>query len=191
MAPRAYRLGRRAKSAEDTRRRIVAATRALHVEQGIADTTVKQIARRADVSVGTVYHHFPSYDDVIRACGQLTFALVRPPTDAIFSGCRSTRARIGRLTHELFACYERFPDLESTRCDRKKLPVLDQELAKFDHHLATLVRQAVVPAGERLQRMARALTDVGVYRTLTSQGLSTSEAADQIADLLALWVRRG
>jgi hypothetical protein len=39
--------------------------------------------------------------------------------------------------------------------------------------------------------MARALTDVGVYRTLTSQGLSTSEAADQIAGLLALWVRRG
>jgi AcrR family transcriptional regulator len=191
MAPRAYRLGRRAESADDTRRRIVVATRALHVEQGVADTTVKQIARRADVSVGTVYHHFPSYDDVIRACGQLTFAIVRPPTDAIFAGCRSTRARIDRLTHELFACYERFPDLESTRCDRRKLPVLDQEMAKFDHHLAALVRQAVAPAGERIQRMARALTDVGVCRALTSQGLSTSEAADQIAGLLALWVRRG
>ena len=86
MAPRAYRLGRRAESADDTRRRIVVATRALHVEQGVADTTVKQIARRADVSVGTVYHHFPSYDDVIRACGQLTFAIVRPPTNARF--CR-------------------------------------------------------------------------------------------------------
>jgi AcrR family transcriptional regulator len=191
MAPRAYRLGRRADSADDTRRRIVAATRALHVEQGVADTTVKQIARRADVSVGSVYHHFPSYDDVIRACGQLTFALVRPPTEAIFAGCRSTRARIDRLAHELFACYDRFPDLESVRCDRKKLPVLDQEMAKFDHHLAALVRQAVAPAGERLQRMARALTDVGVYRTLTSQGLSTSEAADQIAALLDMWVRRG
>lgn len=191
MAPRAYRLGRRADSADDTRRRIVAATRALHVEQGVADTTVKQIARRADVSVGTVYHHFPSYDDVIRACGQLTFALVRPPTEAIFAGCRSTRARIDRLAHELFACYDRFPDLESVRCDRKKLPVLDQEMAKFDHHLAALVRQAVAPAGERLQRMARALTDVGVYRTLTTQGLSTSEAADQVAALLDMWVRRG
>jgi AcrR family transcriptional regulator len=190
MAPRAYRLGRRAERAEDTRRRIVAATRALHIEQGVADTTIKQIARRADVGVGTVYYHFPSYDDVIRACGQLTFAMVRPPTDAIFAGCRSTRARIERLTHELFACYERFPDLESTRCDRKKLPVLDQELAKFDHHVAALVRQAVAPAGERVQRMARALTDVAVYRTLTSQGLSTSEAADQITGMLDLWVRR-
>jgi AcrR family transcriptional regulator len=191
MAPRAYKLGRRAESAEDTRRRIVAATRALHVEQGVADTTVKQIARRADVSVGTVYHHFPTYDDMIRACGQLTFQMVRPPTELIFAGCRSTRARIERLTHELFACYDRFPDLETTRCDRKKLPVLDQEMARFDQQLAALVRQAVAPAGERLQRMARALTDVGVYRALTSQGLSTSEAADQVAALLDIWVRRG
>ena len=191
MAPRSYRLGRRAESAEGTRRRIVAATRALHVEQGVADTTVKQIARRADVSVGTVYHHFPNYDDVIRACSQLTFATVRPPTDAIFAGCRSTRARLDRLAHELFACYERFPDLEGARCDRKKLPVLDQELGRFDQHLAALVRQAVAPAGEPIQRMARALTDVVVCRTLTSQGLSTGEAADQVAALLELWVRRG
>jgi AcrR family transcriptional regulator len=191
VAPRAYKLGRRAESADDTRRRIVAATRALHVEQGVADTTVKQIARRADVSVGTVYHHFATYDDVIRACGQLTFQLVRPPTEAIFAGRRSTRARLERLTHELFACYGRFPDLESTRCDRRKLPVLDQEMIKFDQQIATLVRLAVAPAGERIQRMARALTDIAVYRTLTSQGLSASEAADQVAALLDMWIRRG
>jgi AcrR family transcriptional regulator len=191
MAPRAYRLGRRAESAEDTRRRIVAATRALHSEQGVADTTVKQIARRADVSVGTVYHHFPTYDDMIRACGQLTFQLARPPTETIFAGCRSVRARIERLTHELFACYDRFPELEVARCDRRKLPVLDEEMARFDLHLAALVRRAVAPAGERIQRMARALTDVGVYRTLTSQGLSTREAAEQVAALLHLWIRRG
>jgi hypothetical protein len=95
------------------------------------------------------------------------------------------------LTHELFACYGRFPDLESVRVDRRKLPVLDQEMVKFDQHLAGLVRLAVAPAGERIQRMARALTDVAVYRTLTSQGLSTGEAADQVAVLLDMWVRRG
>lgn len=191
MAPRAYRLGRRAESAKDTRRRIVAATRALHIEQGVADTTVKQIARRADVGVGTVYHHFPTYDDVIRACGRLSYEMTRPPTEAVFAGARSARARIERLMHELFAYYSRVPELESVRCDRRKLPVLDQELAKFDRHLAALVRQAVAPAGERIQRMARALADVGVYRTLTSQGLSTGEAADQIAALLGMWLRRG
>jgi AcrR family transcriptional regulator len=191
MAPRAYRLGRRAESAEETRRRIVEATRALHGEQGVGDTTVKQIARRADVSVGTVYHHFPTYDDMIRACGALTFALARPPTEAIFAGARSPRARIRRLTQELFACYGRFPGLEGARAERAKLPALDQELAKFDQQLAALVRHAMAPAGERVQRMARALTDVAVYRTLTEQGLTTTEAAAQIAILLEFWARRG
>jgi hypothetical protein len=49
----------------------------------------------------------------------------------------------------------------------------------------------VAPAGERIQRMVRALTDVAVYRTLTGQGLSASEAADQVAALLDMWIRRG
>lgn len=191
MAPRAYKLGRRAESAEETRRRIVEATHALHNEQGVAHTTVKQIARRADVSVGTVYHHFPTYDDVIRACGALTFALARPPTEAIFAGARSARARVERLTQELFGCYERFPGLEGARSERAKLPALDQELAKFDNQVATLVRRAVAPAGERVQRMAHALTDVAAYRILTQQGWTRSEAASQIAALLDLWMRRG
>ena len=61
--PRKYDLGRRAAAAEQTRRRIVDATVALHAEQGIVATTYKDIAQRADVGVGTVYNHFPTVDD--------------------------------------------------------------------------------------------------------------------------------
>lgn len=184
MAPRAYRMDRRAESAAATRQRIVAATQALHSEQGVADTSMKQIARRADVGIGTVYHHFPTYDDVILACGAATFAKARPPTAEIFAGCRSVRTRIERLTREIFACYARFPELEVARCDRRKLPVLDRELAGFERRLADLVSLAVAPAGARLERLAQALTEYAVYRSLTDQGLSHREAADEIAGLL-------
>ena len=71
MSPRRYAMETRAKTAEDTRRRIVEATYALHAERGIADTTMKDIAERADVGLGTVYHHFPTYDDAVRACGAI------------------------------------------------------------------------------------------------------------------------
>ena len=60
MSPRRYRLERRAETAGETRRRLVDATFALHVEQGISATTMTDIAARAGVSVGTVYHHFPT-----------------------------------------------------------------------------------------------------------------------------------
>jgi AcrR family transcriptional regulator len=42
----------------DTRGRIVEATLALHSEKGMFDTSWKDIAKRADVSVATVYKHF-------------------------------------------------------------------------------------------------------------------------------------
>jgi len=65
--PRKYHQEKRSATAEETRQRIVDATVALHAEKGIVATSVKDIAARADVGVGTVYHHFPTYDDVVRA----------------------------------------------------------------------------------------------------------------------------
>ncbi|HEY0437700.1 MAG TPA: helix-turn-helix domain-containing protein, partial [Phenylobacterium sp.] len=64
---RTYRQSKRGDTAEETRRRIVDACFELHREQGMVATTMKQIAERAGVSVGSVYHHFPTYDDAIRA----------------------------------------------------------------------------------------------------------------------------
>ena len=69
MKRRTYQLGRRAESAEETRRRLVQATFELHGEQGIAATSMKQIADRAGVGIGTVYHHFPTLDETVMACG--------------------------------------------------------------------------------------------------------------------------
>ena len=82
---RKYNLGRRGEAAEETRRRIVDATFALHSEQGVAATTMKDIAERADVSVGTVYHHFPTYDDAIQACGEHAIAFAPPPGPDLFA----------------------------------------------------------------------------------------------------------
>ncbi len=65
MSPRRYRMSNHAASAEETRRRIVEATFALHVEKGVAATTFRDISTRADVGIGTIYQHFSNYDDVV------------------------------------------------------------------------------------------------------------------------------
>src|SRR4051812_37247766 len=64
---RTYNLGRRAETAAETRQRLVEATAALHAERGISATSLPDIAERAPVSVGTAYHHFPTYLDALRA----------------------------------------------------------------------------------------------------------------------------
>src|SRR5438105_15342347 len=76
---RKYALKARAESQEETRRRIVAATAALHAEVGPARTTVAEIARRAGVQRLTVYTHFPDDEQLIMACQQHYYAQQPPP----------------------------------------------------------------------------------------------------------------
>ena len=99
-------MDKRRAAVEATRRRILEATLALHAEKGIFGTSWQDIARRADVSVGTVYKHFPSLDELIPACGELVYAITRPPSleDApeIFAGASSLEERLERLVFELF-----------------------------------------------------------------------------------------
>src|SRR5690242_9936980 len=111
MSPRKYDMGKRATAVAKTRRRIVDATRELHTEQGIAATSWDDIAARAGVGVGTVYRHFPSLDELVPACGELSMEIVALPEPAaipaLFEGLRTPAERIDRLVSVAFAIYER------------------------------------------------------------------------------------
>src|SRR4051794_27107054 len=101
MSPRKYDMSKRAAAAEATKRRIVDATRELHTQRGVAGTSWDDIAARAGVGVGTVYRHFPSLDDLIPACGEVSLAVIAMPDPAsipaLFEGLDDVRARIGRM----------------------------------------------------------------------------------------------
>lgn len=185
MKRRAYQLKRRAESAEETRRRLVQATFALHGEQGIAATTMKQIAERAGVGVGTVYHHFQTLDDTIMACGQMVMAMYPPPTEAIFSGVATMKERLVRLARALFEHLDNV-GFDMVRVDQDRLPIVRQFVDEELTHRIALTRAALAPfAIDRDQvRVAAALLDIGVYRALQSAGLSLDQAADTIADMI-------
>src|SRR5436305_15012773 len=76
---RKYALKVRGERQEETRRRIVEATAALHGEVGPARTTVAEIARRAGVQRLTVYTHFPDEEQLIAACQAHYYAQQPPP----------------------------------------------------------------------------------------------------------------
>ena len=77
--PRTYRLSKRAERQQETRRRIEAATIALHEEIG-GGTTITAIAERAGVSRLTVYRHFPDERSLLAACTG-TYLAANPPPD--------------------------------------------------------------------------------------------------------------
>jgi AcrR family transcriptional regulator len=190
MAPRTYQMTRRAAAAADTRRRIVEACAALHSERGLAATTMKDIAARADVGLGTVYHHFATYDDVIVACRDHSMAVTPFPSPAIFDDVEPLAARLQLLTGELFTFYERFGALDKLRPDRSKFPVLDEALADLERQTSALVAAAIRPARRDAKSVAVAvaLVDYYVYRNLTTNGFSRRAAATHVAEVLDAWL---
>ena len=181
---RPYRLGRRAETSGETRQRLVEATFQLHAERGIAETSMKDIAERAGVSVGTVYHHFPSYGDAIFACGAYTTEHVPAPSSAVFAGAATREERIARLARALFDYYGRVPALESVRRDRELSPALDAFAREEARNRRRLVAEAVGPDGPAA--LAAALLDLDAYRALRREGFSAADAADRVATLLNL-----
>ena len=53
--------------AEETRRRILSAALDLFQERGFSETTMREIARQAEVATGAAYYYFPSKEAIIMA----------------------------------------------------------------------------------------------------------------------------
>jgi AcrR family transcriptional regulator len=184
MSPRKYDMTRRASAAAQTRRRIIDATLELHGEQGIGATSWDDIATRAGVGVGTVYRHFPSLDELVPACGEVTReVLALPDPKAVFEGVEAPSERIELLVREAFAIYERgAPQLRAIRNEPGVHPNVAQAGEEVEGFLAALIDQAIRPSPDRA--VVRALIDLGTWQALREQGLGQAEAVTAIAGLL-------
>ena len=188
-------MGKRAAAVEETRRRIVDATRALHTERGIGATSWEDIAQRAGVGVGTVYRHFPSLDELIPACGRVSMEVIALPdpqtTAALFEGADDAM-RIRRLVGEAYAIYERgAPELRVARLERDVHPVVTQTAEDLDASLHALTDAALEPLGcsQDDRRLVRAMLDLGTWDALRGHGLGPAEAVATVADMLSLRLR--
>ncbi len=194
LAPRKYTMDKRRAAVEETRRRILEATLALHTEKGILGTSWQDIARRADVSVGTVYKHFPSLDELVPACGELMYAITRPPSldDApeIFAGAHTLEERLGRLISELFDFYERGAPYIETDFQERQLPMVQEWEAHMRATIAGLVREALLPVepDEGTVRAVSALLDFSTFKSFLERSIHKEQAAKIMNEVLLCWI---
>jgi len=187
-------MDKRRAAVEATRRRILEATLALHAEKGIFGTSWQDIARRADVSVGTVYKHFPSIEELVPACGELMYAITRPPSldDApeIFAGAGSLEERLERLVSELFDFYERGAPYIETDFQERRLPAVAEWEAYMRATIAGLVREALDPAGpdERAVQAVSALLDFSTFKSFLDRDIQKDQAAKTMNEVLLCWL---
>lgn len=186
MKRRAYRQARRAEAAEATRRRIVEATFALHGEQSIGETTMSQIAARAGVSVGSVYKHFPTYDDAIAACTVHASALIVPAGAAGFASRSTLADRVRGLVREVFGFYERAGRFEQIRAEQARFAALRPFFAAEERRRFALTRAALSPFGldGATADLLATLLDVAVWSGLRRAGLDQDGAVAAIAEFV-------
>jgi AcrR family transcriptional regulator len=184
-------MSKRAAAVARTRERIVDATRELHSEQGIAATSWDDIAARAGVGVGTVYRHFPSLDELIPACGEITLQLLSLPDAAtvptLFEDATDPAERVERLVREAFAIYERgAPQLRAIRREAGVHPRVAQDRDEFEAALSALVDTALDPldATQQDRAVARAMVDLNTWEALRDQGIAPAESVAAIANML-------
>ena len=187
-------MDKRKAAVEETRQRILEAALALHAEKGIFGTSWQDIAHRADVSVGTVYKHFPSLDELVPACGQLAYAITRPPSleDApqIFAEANSLEERLGRLIEELFAFYERGAPYIETDFQDRRLPAVVEWEEYMRATIAGLVREALVCAepDEHTVQSVSALLDFSTFKSFLNRNIPKEQAAKNISEVLLCWI---
>lgn len=104
---RPYRLGARARTQAETRRRIVEAAVELHSTLGPARTSIAQIAERAGVQRHTYYAHFPEERALFLACSGL--ALERDPLPEVeqWRKLPAGRERVRSGLAQIYGWFER------------------------------------------------------------------------------------
>lgn len=191
MTPREYDMTLRAARIEETKRRILEATLELHTVRGIFGTSWKDIAERADVSVGTVYRYFPTLAQLVPACGELLFERTQPPSpddapDAV-RGATDPVERVERAARALFGFYERAGAHIDSDARERELP----EVREWEEHLrgtvTAFLREAVRGNGvdARALPAASAFLDFRTYSALRTRGVGTTSAARTVARAIA------
>ncbi len=190
---RTYELKQRAKSQEETRRRIVEATAALHEEVGPAQTTVAEIARRAGVQRLTVYKHFPEDAELFEACSGHYLSQHPMPDLSPALAIEDPGKRLGAVLKLIYDRYRQTQSMtEKVLRDRLLLPALDQRVALTVDEPMRQLGEALTAGfkarGRRKERIAAVVAvalDFWTWRRLNQQGLDDEAAAALMADAIS------
>jgi AcrR family transcriptional regulator len=182
---RRYRLGRRAGSRDETRRRIVEAAVELHSTLGPARTSVAAIAGRAGVQRHTYYAHFPEERSLFLACSGLALERDPLPDPEAWSALPAGGERLARGLAELYAWYARNEQQSACVLRDSGHHALTREMVEL--RMAPVFARAAEVLGEGLSERARALLavalDFACWRALGGRDDSAALMSEAICRL--------
>lgn len=192
MAPRRYRLTTRAASAAATRERIIEAAVAEYRAAGINESTIRAIAARADVSRGTIIHHFGDADGLLEAVLDGVVTSLRVPDARLLEGAAGINERARRFVDAMLRFYDRTSDWWTIFGSVLDHPVVQAREVAF-WELVRLFRGAALGAAADDRIVAAAIDAVThpvTLGNLREHGLTLDEAIEVTGDLVVDLLRR-
>lgn len=192
MAPRGYRLKRRAEAAAATRLRIVDAAVSLYLELGVTGTSIQAVADRADVARGTVVNHFGGADGLLEAVLDRAAEEVEIPGPSLLEGIDSPEDRIRRFVELSFQFFERGSDWWQIFYRELELPAVKaRERQYYDTSAAFYGAAFGELAGDpKVAGAVRAFVDYAPLHALRAAGLTLEESIEVVADALVNLAQR-
>lgn len=194
MAPRRYSMTRKQATTAEFRQRILDATLKLHGQKGIFGTSWNDIASAADVSVGTVYKHFPTLAELVPACGELLMERLQPPNpesiDQIIGDATTPIERLLNVANTLFAFYHRGGRHLESDLRERELPAMREWEDYLRTMVAGFIREALIdcnPGQEAVERISF-LFDFPTFNSMRMRDIPHETAAEIVAELAVVWL---
>jgi AcrR family transcriptional regulator len=167
--------GRRTRKRDETRRVIAEAAMRLFIERGFDDVTVAEVAEAADVSVNTVFNHFPTKEDLFFG-SQETAGM---GLDRLAGDRKPGEPVIAFLRRYLSESIEQYRDTSRVRADHEywasRRQVLQDSPAlqvRAAHHNRSSARSAEETLASALARDAGSGPNDPIPRLVASQALA-------------------
>lgn len=190
---RTYRSPLRKQQAAATHDRILDALIAAMAD-GLAEVSMPAVARRAGVSVATVYRHFPNKQALFDAMPGYFARRTGSGTvsDDGNDGFRvpASADELERMLVSAFEATERMDPvmraaIDSPLGDEARRAQMPQRLRFIETTVETVAPGLEEPVRARLARLLVVLTSSGAQRTMSAAGLGPRQAADDV-----MWIIR-
>jgi AcrR family transcriptional regulator len=141
----------------DTRERIEAAALRLFVRKGVAETTIRDIAREVGISEGALYRHFLSKDQLVWHLFERNYVDFAGRLSTLADGAAGTRDKVAAMIRGFCLAH--------------------------DEHPALFRFLLFVQHGQISKLAADALTPVEVVRAVLDRGITAGDLPPQNPDL--------
>ena len=185
-------------AASSRRQEILDVATVVFAEKGIAAATVRDIAERAGILSGSLYHHFSSKDEIVRDILEPVIQSQLDAFDAIAAAAKEPREIIHQLINAAVEQTAKNPDAARIlRNDDQRLRELAglervlQQRSTLRQRWETAISQGIATGQFRAETnprvTARAISDLvlGAFRNMPPIGSMTpTDVADQLAGLV-------